>query len=63
MRLYFMEYHSAKRTEVVIIKKSDNFEGVFVIMVISYVILRNIDLTNLIIGDDFDFSVLEDAYA
>ena len=44
-------------------KKSDNFKGLFVIMVKPYVMLRNIDMTNLVIGDDVDFSVLEDAYA
>ena len=31
-------------------------------MVKSYMNLRNIDMTNLVIGDDVDFSVLKDAY-
>ena len=42
-------------------KKSDNFKGLFVIMVKLYVILRNIDMTNLVVGDDVDFSMLIDA--
>ena len=62
-----MNYHSVitqpRELSWLSSKKSDNFEGVFVIIVIPYVSLCNIVSTNLVIGDDFDFSVLEDAYA